>query len=275
MARLSFGVALLVTGFVGSPRALAREGALPGLDELDTQVPQLAELASAALKGATRDAKELAVACHDGDQDACLALGYARGDAVYACVHAGLAYLRGEGVAGDAPKAIDLFARACSAGEGTGCRNAGTYFRDTKKDSKTAFSHFEKGCKLADTHSCVMVAEAYTYGVPVAKDLARAIALDERACGTGYAYGCMRLAVLLLAKDNPKPDPARARVLSDTACRAKLAHGCHILGDLLRDAWVAPRTHRKAARSSSRHVVMATKKRVALQRSNRASPSSL
>lgn len=74
------------------------------------------------------------------------------------CTDAGVAYVRGDGVPKDVPRARDLFRRACKARDGLACTHLGALYAlgegGVQKDTGAASKAFEEGCSLGDKEGC-------------------------------------------------------------------------------------------------------------------------
>lgn len=74
------------------------------------------------------------------------------------CTDAGVAYIRGDGVAKDALRARELFRRACKARDRLACTHLGVLYASgeagVSKDTVLATEAFSEACKLRDKQGC-------------------------------------------------------------------------------------------------------------------------
>jgi hypothetical protein len=130
----------------------------------------------------------------DSTDDAVSALRQAceeRSDAT-CCLRMGELHILGQVADRDDSKALSFFAKACDAGRGEGCWNAGKQYHGG-------------------------------FGVP--KDLARVVILYERGCSLGFTISCTTLAVL----DDREPgvcDPGKVKAALERGCTAGDLEAC-------------------------------------------------
>jgi TPR repeat protein len=177
---LLFGTALLVTWLAGTPRALARHGALPSLEDMEAQGPRTLELASAALKRDPREAKELAEACNDGAQDACLALG--------------ADYELGNGVERSASRALELYRNGCAQGIQLACALEGWLIVHelAAKDGRRR-RPLDAACRAGESLGCYALGMLAWEGKGERKSVPRAALIWQRACARGELLSCSSL----------------------------------------------------------------------------------
>ena len=156
-------------------------------------------------------------ACRGGDGDGCANLGvlveggatggvpdlgkavayYRTGcneESGFACAQLGSAYEAGRGVAADPAQAAQLYGKACDGGYGNACNRLSVMvFRGTgglAKDDARAVALLEKGCKLGDRGTCVVLAMRLIGGTGVAKDEKRGKEMLREACAAGEQMAC-------------------------------------------------------------------------------------
>jgi TPR repeat protein len=116
---------------------------------------------------------------------------------------------------------VQLFEKACDAGDAAGCSNLGFMHstgQGAAQDKAKAARLFQIACGRGFAMGCTNLALMYEKGDGVAQDLAQAVALYQRACTNGLAAGCD--AVKLAAQ------------LFRDGCDAGTALRCANLGDL-------------------------------------------
>ena len=125
-------------------------------------------LADTARCEATREAAACDAACELGNSNSCARAGELARDA------------------GDAPRAADLFRRACAGGSGLGCAGAG----DWTKARFDARVHCEQ-MKHAD--SCLLLSHIFRDGRGGPADANAAFTFLQRACKLGSQAACKEL----------------------------------------------------------------------------------
>jgi hypothetical protein len=78
-------------------------------------------------------------------------------DVAHGCSLAGTAYLLGQGVAKDRPRAIALLEKGCAAADTFGCFNLGAAFEGD--DNARAAGYYDKACKAGDREACERAAK--------------------------------------------------------------------------------------------------------------------
>jgi TPR repeat protein len=154
-------------------------------------------------------------------------------DDPFACRDGGLLLQR----AGD-PAALPLFERACSLGEGAGCRFAGVTHRTGQlgaaRDDEAAADWFERGCNLSDDRACLQ------RGLLLATDP------EHLGCGTKavewYRRGGpeSKDAWARQLAQCPDGDPVKARALWLEACKTGSLQACRSYGYALVDGIGGP-----------------------------------
>ena len=140
------------------------------------------------------------------------------------CSELGIAYRR------DAPRAAQLFARACRAGGLLGCHNLAELTRrgdGVRRNRVKALAMFEALCDKGLAIACVsqgMMLESRRSGL---RNRPVATRLFELGCKKNLMVGCYRLG-LSLRRLNPK----RAFALLGRACQAKIGGACVARGEM-------------------------------------------
>lgn len=154
--------------------------------------------------------------CRKGDAEACLAAGnaYEKGDGVW--IVPAIGYI--------------LYTDACNAGLGEGCRAfvelADTGYGYPEGGYKATNGLIEKACKLGDLVACDRFADELRGGS--AADIARSDALLDTSCKSGGMAACNSLGRYLLESGRPE-DAARATGILDAACRQSGIEACRTM----------------------------------------------
>ncbi len=130
-----------------------------------------------------------------------------RGDGV-SCSTLGTLYLRGQGVARDQSRALDLFRQSCADGWPRGCGLVGESYlfgQGTSISPPKARESLEKACELGDAPSCFNTGLIYRQGYGGApKDEAVAEKWLRQGCAAGFRLACQAL------QEGPPRQPAAA-----------------------------------------------------------------
>lgn len=131
------------------------------------------------------------------------------------------------------PAALPLLERACSLGEGLGCRLAGVARREgglgADRDADAAGGWLERGCNLSDDRSCALRGRLFgTETNPLgcgtdAERWYRRGGAESKAAWAEQLAGC------------PDGDPPRARALWREACAGGATDACRAFGYALLD----------------------------------------
>jgi TPR repeat protein len=107
--------------------------------------------------------------------------GYAR-----ACAAAGFEYQHNEEIARDPVRAIQLYRKACDAGDPIGCSYLGRAHADgvggLARDPAKAAQLYASACDAGSGSACSLLAEAYRNGAGVGRDTTKADALARKGC---------------------------------------------------------------------------------------------
>jgi serine/threonine protein kinase len=114
--------------------------------------------------------------CAQGDQAACVSLGWA--------------YFYGNGIQQNDVHGMDLWSKACDAGNGSGCGTLAVVYRLTGSSAAKALPFAEKGCSLNDADSCFTLGLDYWNGSAVTQDQEKAREFLQKACKLGVKAGC-------------------------------------------------------------------------------------
>lgn len=149
------------------------------------------------------------------------------------CNNLGLLYSRGEGVAEDQGKAVQLLQQACDGGMMLACSNLGTHYgsgRGAPRDDAKAAALYGRACEGGEATGCYNLGFAHKDGNGVPVDLPKAALLFARACDGGEGAGCANLGVMFAGGIGvPKDAPRSARLLK-LACDGGVVFGCFNLG---------------------------------------------
>ncbi len=118
-----------------------------------------------------------------------------RGDGV-SCSTLGTVYLRGQGVARDQSRALDLFRQSCAAGWPRGCGLVGEIYlfgQGTPVAPLKARQSLEKACAMGDHPSCFNTGLMYRQGYGVPKDEVLAESRFRQGCAAGFRLACRAL----------------------------------------------------------------------------------
>jgi len=163
--------------------------------------------------------------CPEDDPDACT-----RGcdeKQVEDCVTLGTMYMTGVRVAGDKPRALDLYRGACNEGSARGCmRLADAYHDGLLQDQVEEASLYRRACDAGANLGCVAAGRAYLSGRGVGQDPVFAANLFGRVCLRGNAHACFELARLYEHGEGVPADKTRAFELFTKACKLGHDEGC-------------------------------------------------
>ena len=149
---------------------LVRFASLHGFDKVS---PLVALLPSAPL----RERAELSLDCEVKEARACQQL----------------ARIADEGK--DAKAAQELLDRACAAGAGDACAEAGDrWLSGDGRDPARAIAALQRGCESSNAAACVRLARMYEEGDGTAPNAKSSADLREKACAAGDGKSCRRLA---------------------------------------------------------------------------------
>jgi TPR repeat protein len=169
-------------------------------------------------EGGARDDKRATAlidgACRDHLQAACVDKGHRLTHATPANVSA----------------AVELFEKACQAGEPRGCGELASLLmgRRTAVDTARATSLFQNACNHGSTAGCGALGIIYQEGLGVPADAARAEGLFERSCANRDTESCVRLAASWLLRD-PRRAVESVKMFT-AACAEDDGQGCYFLG---------------------------------------------
>lgn len=187
------------------------------------------------------------VACKQGEAEAC---------AVEGTLYLGNHHFPRQ----DYPKAEELLAHACKAGNPLGCANLGGLYFDglsVGHDANEAIQLTRIGCDGGDAFGCYKLGTAYEKGLGSKRNVAEAARLYEKTgqivrkeCENGKMQGCYRLGVLhAVGHQGVAQDFAEAGRLWEQACQRHYAPACGQLGILYTNGPFEMRDAEKARRS--------------------------
>ncbi len=164
-------------------------------------------------------ASHLDQACAGGEAASCLSLGirYERGD---------------EGVPHDHDKALELYDRACTLGNASGCYQQALMLMYDKNDPIRAHLLLEHTCKNDHGPSCVMLGDLHRDGRLLRKDEGEAVKLYKQACDTGYMNGCSAYIDLVWTASRQVTDLKGFADYMGKSCERGHAMSCEELGKL-------------------------------------------
>lgn len=106
----------------------------------------------------------------------------------------GCLYLDGEGVDKDFEKALYWFEKSAKQDNSYAILNIGEYYREVKKDYKTAMKYYKKAEKLEPKLSWYLMGLLYKDGLGVKKDLKKAKTLFKKSADKGFKEAAEALA---------------------------------------------------------------------------------
>jgi len=129
------------------------------------------------------------------------------------------------------PENLAKFEKACDAGVGSACFDAGMRILSPKQDGVAALVWLEKGCKKDDNDSCGMMASLYSarkYGVP--KDAKRAFDIHLKQCPK-VASDCRLIAAYYKDGEVVAKDQKKVLEYLKLACDKGDKKGCDALAE--------------------------------------------
>lgn len=147
-----------------------------------------------------------------------------------ACYELGEEYLTGDLVGANAALATAYFDKACPLEEPeqlVACARIGRLFREGKRvkpQPQQALVWLGRGCRYADTSSCLALAELYEGGEGTPKNLERALELYGQGCAAEAPVACLAQIRLLKSRDQVK-----ALELSREGCKSGLLQYCSLV----------------------------------------------
>jgi len=128
------------------------------------------------------------------------------------CVTLGTLYLRGQGVARDQSRALDLFRQSCALASPRGCGLVGESYlfgQGTAVNAPNAIENLEKACQLADSRSCFNAGLMYRRGFGTSKNEELAQKRIHQACDLGFRGACRVLQEAALHPVEGMPPASR------------------------------------------------------------------
>ncbi len=152
------------------------------------------------------------------------------------CNELGRLYYNGTGIKRDQARAMPLFAKSCDGGRAGGCRNlaVGYLFGQggLEINGARARALVEKACELREGSACTDLAAMYAVGQGGEKNLAQAAAFSAKGCNEGAPKGCFEAGVAYENGNGVAKDAARAVGFYVRGCDEKYAIACNNLGRL-------------------------------------------
>ncbi|MGE0323726.1 MAG: tetratricopeptide repeat protein [Polyangiaceae bacterium] len=150
-----------------------------------------------------------------------------------ACYELGEAYQTGELVGANPALAATYFDKACPLEKPdklVSCARIGRLFREgklVKAQAQQALVWLGRGCRYADTSSCIGLAELYERGEGTPKNVERALELYDQACQAEAPSACLAQIKLLKTRDAEK-----ALALSRAGCKGGNFQYCDLVRDV-------------------------------------------
>ncbi len=222
--------------------AVLREGETPDL----TRMTHFAE--RACLLEHPRECFYLGVALERGDRglpenDNLAFVNYQRAcdaGSGSGCLNAGLMRYQGEGAQVQHDVGCSFFERSCNLQHAQGCAELGQCFRDGEgvpRDFNRARELLERACDADIGISCTNLGNMYERGQGVPRDDARAFTLYTRGCSLDYQRGCRYAAWLQLHGRGPVPNRAIGARVMGGFCDRGDASACLDLGVALHEGY--------------------------------------
>ncbi|MEM8937337.1 MAG: SEL1-like repeat protein [Pseudomonadota bacterium] len=156
------------------------------------------------------------------------------GDAV-GCLDLAYNNYRGNNMARNIPKAVELYIKSCNLGLPDACFALATLYqngRDVGKDEKRAATLLRGACDGGDMRACASLGEMYRRGDGVDLDINKAVVLFRKACEEKDAGACSSLAYRYLKGEGVQADYEKAVSLFRLACRQGNILACQELRDM-------------------------------------------
>jgi TPR repeat protein len=138
------------------------------------------------------------------------------------------------GVKADPARAIELFTRACDAGDGGSCQELATRYRSgagVTRDPVRAAALYQRVCDL-DPGSCTEFANLLMRGEGVERNPGRAVKLFEEPCRLRDSDACVQIGLAYRDGNGVPRDTAAALKQLGDICRFETAAGCREACDL-------------------------------------------
>ena len=121
--------------------------------------------------------QQMALDCDNGDNSACTMLADK--------------YAKGDGMEADKDKALELYGKACGAGDGKACDSAGVWYMKDKENER-AVELFQKSCDAKEAMGCFHLGTMYEKGMGVEVDQTNSTRLFKQACAMGNQEACKK-----------------------------------------------------------------------------------
>jgi TPR repeat protein len=151
---------------------------------------------------------------------------------VDACAHLGYLYLRGYGVTKDLQRARALLSSACDKNVMRACHNLGVLLYQSANATQ-AVELFKRACQAGDGAACTALGAAHHTGIGADLHLTKAIEFYGDGCKRGHADGCAALGAMQARGEGMERDPETAAKVLTAACDHGSAHGCQHLAALI------------------------------------------
>lgn len=126
-----------------------------------------------------------------------------------ACWELGRLSMTGKGVPKDMAMARARYDEGCAHGWAESCVDAGLTRERAKEDLPRALELWTRACTLGNGRGCAKVGLAHKYGTVGQIDLVAALKSYEEACAKGYFGGCGFAAFVYEKGEGVPPDPAK------------------------------------------------------------------
>lgn len=154
------------------------------------------------------------------------------GDSI-GCYKLGRAYYRGDGIAKDITKGMELLNKSCDANYGKACSYIGiTYQFSRPNELDKMEAYYLKACSAGDAEPCGNLGYLYSRGLYVKKDEIKGMDFLKKGCDGGYTQACINLTGIYKpsnGEDYRDVIEKNLQLLSK-ACDAGDASGCMKLG---------------------------------------------
>lgn len=141
----------------------------------------------------------------------------------------GRAYYRGDDIAKDTTKGMELLNRSCDAHYGKACSYIGINYQFSRPNELDKMeTYYLKACDSGDAEQCGNLGYLYSRGLYVTKDETKGVDFSKKGCDGGYTQACINLAGMYKpsnAEDYRDVMEKKNQLLSK-ACDAGDASGC-------------------------------------------------
>jgi TPR repeat protein len=133
----------------------------------------------------------------------------------------------------DLTRALDLYRKACDAGNAAGCNNLGAMYdrgEGTLRDDAQAFELYRKACAQGEANACSNQGYLHEKGRGTKQDYGAAVALYKKGCDDGNAIACKNLGVMYeYGRGFTGADSAMAATYYQKGCEGSARDACAYL----------------------------------------------